>query len=100
MHSVPECNGGNYQVESAGVVTLVLKRAVADLAKAVKEDAAGKRISRLSFIDAGGLALQKDGLKHAKCRQVYVEQASGKNSGRPQLEVCLKSLRAGDTLVV
>ena len=46
------------------------------------------------------LDLQKDALKHAKCRQVYEEQASGKNTGRPQLEGCLKSLREGDTLVV
>lgn len=33
-------------------------------------------------------------------RQVYEEQASGKNTGRPQLDACLKSLREGDTLVV
>jgi DNA invertase Pin-like site-specific DNA recombinase len=46
------------------------------------------------------LDLQRDGLKHAKCRQVYEEQVSGKNTGRPQLEGCLKSLREGDTLVV
>src|SRR6202041_2788014 len=46
------------------------------------------------------LHLQKDTLKRAKCREVYEEQASGKNTGRPQLEGCLKSLRAGDTLVV
>ncbi len=46
------------------------------------------------------LDLQRDGLKRAKCRQVYEEQVSGKNTGRPQLEGCLKSLREGDTLVV
>jgi DNA invertase Pin-like site-specific DNA recombinase len=46
------------------------------------------------------LDLQKDALKHARCRQVYEEQASGKNNGRPQLEGCLRSLREGDTLVV
>jgi DNA invertase Pin-like site-specific DNA recombinase len=39
-------------------------------------------------------------LKRAKCRQVYEEQATGKNTGRPQLEACLKSLREGDTFVV
>jgi DNA invertase Pin-like site-specific DNA recombinase len=44
--------------------------------------------------------LQKDTLKRAKCREIYEEQASGKNTGRPQLEGCLKSLREGDTLVV
>ena len=46
------------------------------------------------------LDLQKDTLKRAKCREIYEEQASGKNTGRPQLEGCLKSLREGDTLVV
>jgi DNA invertase Pin-like site-specific DNA recombinase len=46
------------------------------------------------------LDLQKDALKRARCREMYEEQASGKNIGRPQLEGCLKSLREGDTLVV
>ncbi len=46
------------------------------------------------------LDLQRDAMKQAKCREVYEEQASGKNTGRPQLESCLKSLREGDTLVV
>ncbi len=46
------------------------------------------------------LDLQRDALKHSKCREIYEEQASGKNTGRPQLEGCLKSLREGDTLVV
>jgi len=46
------------------------------------------------------LDLQKDTLKRAKCREIYEEQASGKNTGLLQLEGCLKSLREGDTLVV
>ncbi len=46
------------------------------------------------------LDLQRDALKRAKCRQVYEEHATGKNTDRPQLESCLKSLRQGDTLVV
>jgi DNA invertase Pin-like site-specific DNA recombinase len=46
------------------------------------------------------LDLQRDALKRAKCREIYEEQATGKNTGRPQLEACLKSLRGGDTLVV
>ena len=33
-------------------------------------------------------------------RQIYEEHASGKNANRPELDACLKSLRAGDTLVV
>ena len=46
------------------------------------------------------LDLQRDALKRGRCREVYEEQASGKNIARPQLESCLKSLREGDTLVV
>jgi hypothetical protein len=43
------------------------------------------------------LDLQRDAMKRAKCRQFYEEHASGKNTVRPQLEACLKSLREGDT---
>ena len=46
------------------------------------------------------LDLQRDALKKAKCRQIYEEHASGKNTARPQLEACLKSLREGDALIV
>jgi DNA invertase Pin-like site-specific DNA recombinase len=46
------------------------------------------------------LDLQRDALKRAKCREIYEEHASGKNTMRPQLEACLKSLREGDTLIV
>jgi DNA invertase Pin-like site-specific DNA recombinase len=46
------------------------------------------------------LNLQRDALKKAKCRQIYEEHASGKNTARPELEACFKSLREGDTLIV
>ncbi len=46
------------------------------------------------------LDLQRDALEGAKCREAYEERASGKNSSRPELDGCLKSLRGGDTLVV
>jgi DNA invertase Pin-like site-specific DNA recombinase len=46
------------------------------------------------------LDLQKDALKRAKCGEIYEEQATGKNTSRPQLEACIKSLREGDTLIV
>jgi DNA invertase Pin-like site-specific DNA recombinase len=46
------------------------------------------------------LDLQRDALKRAKCKEIYEEHASGKNTARPQLEACLKSLRDGDTLIV
>jgi DNA invertase Pin-like site-specific DNA recombinase len=46
------------------------------------------------------LDLQRDALKRAKCKEIYEEHASGKNTVRPELEACLKSLRDGDTLIV
>jgi hypothetical protein len=46
------------------------------------------------------LNLQRDALKKAKCRQIYEEHASRKNTARPELEACFKSLRQGDTLIV
>jgi DNA invertase Pin-like site-specific DNA recombinase len=46
------------------------------------------------------LDLQRDALKRAKCRQIYEEHASGKNTTRPELDACLRSLRERDTLVV
>ena len=46
------------------------------------------------------LDLQRNVLKRAKCRKIYEEHAGGKNTTRPELEACLKSLRTGDTLVV
>ena len=46
------------------------------------------------------LHLQRDALEQDGCGQIYEEQATGKNTARPQLESCMKSLRAGDTLVV
>ena len=44
------------------------------------------------------LDLQRDTLKKAKCGEIYEEHASGKNTVRPQLEACLKSMRAGEDL--
>src|SRR3954454_1450359 len=46
------------------------------------------------------LDLQRDALKAAECQRIYEEHASGKNAERIQLVNCLKSLRAGDVLVV
>lgn len=51
--------------------------------------------------DDQNLDLQIDALNVVGCEQIYKEYASGKNTkARPELENCLKSLRAGDTLVV
>lgn len=46
------------------------------------------------------LELQRDALTRAGCGVIYEEAASGKSAARPELEQCLKALRAGDTLVV
>ena len=51
--------------------------------------------------DDQNLDLQIDALNLVGCEQIYKEYASGKNTkARPELDNCLKSLRAGDTLVV
>lgn len=45
-------------------------------------------------------ALQTDALAAAGCEQVFHEKATGVNRDRPELLACLRTLRAGDTLVV
>lgn len=44
--------------------------------------------------------LQLDALAAAGCEQVFHEKATGTNRERPELVACLRSLRAGDQLVV
>lgn len=44
--------------------------------------------------------LQRAALNLSGVQSIYEEKASGKAGGRPELNQCLKSLRAGDTLVV
>ena len=39
-------------------------------------------------------------IKLASSQRIFEEHASGKITPRPELEACLKALRAGDTLVV
>ncbi len=46
------------------------------------------------------LSLQKDALEKEGCEKIYVEQASGSKSSRPELERTIDLLRKGDTLVV
>ena len=50
--------------------------------------------------DDQNLHLQRDALHLAGVQPIYEETASGKTAGRPELDHCLKALRAGDTLVV
>jgi DNA invertase Pin-like site-specific DNA recombinase len=44
--------------------------------------------------------LQIAALQNAGCEQIFQEQCSGKDRNRPELELCLKVLRKGDTLVL
>lgn len=46
------------------------------------------------------LALQTDALKKAGCLNIYEEKISGAKKDRKQLELAIKDLRPGDTLVV
>ena len=46
------------------------------------------------------LDLQRDALTKAGCSVTYEETASGKTADRPELDQCLKALRAGDILIV
>ena len=50
--------------------------------------------------DDQNLDLQKDALARAGVEKVYEDKASGRSLDRPQLAECLRSLRAGDSLVV
>jgi DNA invertase Pin-like site-specific DNA recombinase len=45
-------------------------------------------------------ALQLDNLRQAGCEKIYQESVSGISKVRPELDKCLDTLRAGDSLVV
>ena len=44
--------------------------------------------------------LQVDALEKSGCEQIFQEKVTGKLRERPELSQCLRTLRAGDTLVV
>jgi DNA invertase Pin-like site-specific DNA recombinase len=44
--------------------------------------------------------LQVKALKSSGCEQIFEERITGKQKERPELSICLRTLRAGDTLVV
>jgi len=46
------------------------------------------------------LQLQLDALNAAGCERIYQEKQSGVKQDRLELQQCLKSLRAGDSLIV
>lgn len=54
---------------------------------------------RVSTLDQNPDA-QVDALRRAGCTQVYVDKASGKLARRPQLDLMLGNLRAGDQVVI
>src|SRR2546428_14182540 len=45
-------------------------------------------------------ALQLTALKRERCRRIFTDKASGASRKRPELDKCLKSLEAGDVLIV
>jgi DNA invertase Pin-like site-specific DNA recombinase len=61
----------------------------------------GQRVgyARVSTDDQS-LDLQLDALKKDGCENVYTETVSGASKRRPQLDLCIKELQPGDTLVV
>jgi DNA invertase Pin-like site-specific DNA recombinase len=44
--------------------------------------------------------LQLAALKRAGCKQIFTDKATGAHIKRPELGKCLKTLKAGDTLIV
>lgn len=44
--------------------------------------------------------LQRDALEEAGCEMLFEERVTGTKGERPELQACLRILRAGDTLVV
>src|SRR5215471_13898839 len=44
--------------------------------------------------------LQLTALKRAGCRRIFTDKATGAHIKRPELGKCLKTLKAGDTLIV
>lgn len=44
--------------------------------------------------------LQVEALKSSGCEQIFEERITGKQKERPELSICLRTLRTGDTLVV
>ena len=55
--------------------------------------------ARVSTLEQN-LDLQIDALKKSGCTHIFEEKASGKNANRPELQLCIKSLRPKDVLVV
>lgn len=46
------------------------------------------------------LDAQRDALQNLGCNQIFEEKITGKKKERPELNICLRTLRQGDVLVV
>jgi len=49
VNSIPQGDRRNDQVESAGTVSLIFERAIADFAESIEEHGTGERVLGLSF---------------------------------------------------
>ncbi|MBV9161109.1 MAG: recombinase family protein [Pseudonocardiales bacterium] len=62
---------------------------------------AGQRVGYARISSASqNLDGQTDALRVAGCEKIFADTASEKPAERPELSLCLGSLRAGDTLMV
>lgn len=56
--------------------------------------------ARAACLEGDNLKLQIDKLRDAGCAKVFVEQISGVATARPEFDAALRTLQAGDELVV
>ena len=51
---IPERDGRDREIQTAGAIPLILIRPVPDLAESMEEHGPGERVTRLSFVQAAG----------------------------------------------
>ena len=51
---IPERNGRDHEIQTAGAISLVLVGAIPDLAEAMEEHGPCERVARFSFVQAAG----------------------------------------------
>ena len=62
IDSVPQNDGGDYEVEAPGAVALIFVGAVADFAEPMETDGPGQSVVRLALVEAGGDASTQSGV--------------------------------------